>query len=84
MALIRRITQLRHSFARLRTNHDVIWLLLEKPSFGEDVLDVVLRGPVRQEQDRGDLAVGLARGDQFGDLEFPRRERRYVTQMTII
>ena len=36
---------------------------------------MVLGGPLRQEQGRGDLAVGLARRDQPGDLQLSRCQR---------
>src|SRR6266581_3681194 len=46
-----------------------------EPELGQDVLDVVLGGPLGQEQDPGDLPVGQAPGDQHRHLPLPPRQQ---------
>src|SRR6266568_7166618 len=46
-----------------------------EPELGEDVLDVVLGGPLGEEQGPGDLPVGQAPGDQHRHLPLPPRQQ---------
>src|SRR6266542_6659523 len=49
-----------------------------KPQLPEDVLDVPRDGVLADLQNRGDLAVALARGDEPDDLELARRQCRRI------
>ena len=47
-----------------------------QPEFVEDVPDVVLHRVLRDEEQRSDLAAGVALGYQLEDLDLAPRERR--------
>src|SRR5438105_3225689 len=46
--------------------------------FGEDVLDVAFDGTCGDDQEAGDLPVGQALRDQFGDLVLPTGQSGFV------